>query len=306
MVLYNPHSDPLSNAVSHITTGSERAGGAYGFRLLGQQHGLDALPRAPASWPVVTLRWEAGRIPEGGREIEVDEREARVRVPGVAGVLLDRDASSATLVSPEPLGDDRFLHPMLGYIASVFSHWLGRLVLHGGAFAAGDEGVALLGGRGAGKSSTLAWLAREGAAVVADDVLVLDGLSVFAGPRSIDLWPETARHLGFSEHTDTVRGGHRQRLEMRPAANELQLRAWVSLAWGPRTALRPLRPQERYSKLVEQLHVHEPGRLPGPEKLLELLALPALELTRPKQLDSLPGAGAALLELTRRLARESS
>jgi hypothetical protein len=90
-----------------------------------------------------------------------------------------------------------------------------------------------------------------------DDVLVLDGLTAFSGPRSID---------------------------------------------GPR--LRPLEPHERYTALIQHLRVHREGRLTGQGQLLELLALPAFELVRPRRMDSLPGGGSALLELAEHVARD--
>jgi hypothetical protein len=161
--------------------------------------------------------------------------------------------------------------------------------------------VALFGNRGAGKSSTLAWMAGAGCPPLADDLVVLDGLTAFAGPRSIDLWPEAAQALGLTCGARVVRGNQRRRLAPEAVPPALPLRAWVSLAWGPEVRLRALSLQERYPTLVEHLHVHRAGRVPAPDTLLGLLALPAFELTRPRRMASLPGAGAVLLELAGQL-----
>jgi len=273
---------------------------AYGLRFTGDVQGLETLPEAGPRWPAVRLEQVAG--PAAG-ELHVGEYEATLPVPG-ACLRLDRRRSLAAIVAPAPLSPDRLLHPTLGYIATTFSHWLDRLAFHGGAFSVGDGAVALLGSRGDGKSSTLAWLARAGCLPLADDVVVLDGLTAFAGPRSIDLWPDAARALGLPEGVRSVRGGQRQRLAPPAAPGELPLRAWVSLAWGEGPRLRPLSPAERYAALARHLHVQRAGRLAGEESLLDLLALPAFELTRPRGLDSLAGSGSALLELAGQLQQD--
>ncbi|HKN94512.1 MAG TPA: hypothetical protein VJU60_09280 [Thermoleophilaceae bacterium] len=280
--------------------------GAYGFRFTGEPSLLDRLPPVPAGWPEIRLRQIVGvRAGRAEGAVDVGDEKAELLVPG-ARLVLGRREALATVVAPQPLSSDRLLHPTLGYIASTFSHWLGRLAFHGGAFSAGDGAVALLGERGDGKSSTLAWLAGAGCPPLTDDVVVLDGLTAFAGPRSIDLWPDAARALGVAHHAHSVRDGERERLVSAAVPPQLPLRAWVSLAWGEGPRLRPLTPSERYAALGAQLHVHRRGRLPGDEALLDLLALPAFELVRPRSLRSLAESGSILLDLGERVAQGRS
>ena len=277
--------------------------GAYGFRFTGEPSLLERLPPVPAGWREIRLRQIAGaRAARAGGAVDVGDENAELLVPG-ARVVLDRRDALATVVAPQPLSADRLLHPTLGYIGSTFSHWLGRLAFHGGAFRAGDGAVALLGERGDGKSSTLAWLAGAGCPPLTDDVVVLDGLTAFAGPRSIDLWPDAARALGVEQDAQSVRGGQRARVVPAAVPPELPLRAWVSLGWGDGPRLRPLTPSERYAALGAQLHVHRRGRLPGDEALLDLLALPAFELVRPRSLQSLAESGSMLLDLGERVTQ---
>lgn len=279
--------------------------GAYGFRFSSVDLALDGLLDVPPDWPLIRLRQASASCPPNQAvELDVREHDATLRLPG-ASLLLDRRQAVATIAAPAPLGPDRLLHPVLGYIASAFAHWLGRLAFHGGAFSANGGAIALLGDRGAGKSSTLGWLAGAGEPPLSDDVVVLRGQTAFAGPRSVDLWPDAAQALGVAA-ADSVRGGARQRLAPPAVPAELPLRAWVALAWGTHTHLRPLRVHERYPMLVQHLHVHRDGELPGREALLDLLALPAFELVRPRSLDSLAESGGVLLELGERVTQERS
>src|SRR3712207_8347650 len=55
--------------------------------------------------------------------------------------------------------------------------------------------------RSAGKSTLLAWLVLSGQPIVSDDQLVLDAGAVYAGPRCVDLRPETVRS---EEHTSEL------------------------------------------------------------------------------------------------------
>lgn len=74
------------------------------------------------------------------------------------------------------------------------------LCLHAGALSVGERAVAIVGPKGAGKSSTVAALASGGLAVLTDDLLVLDERddAVWAQPGlpRMCLWPETLTFFG--------------------------------------------------------------------------------------------------------------
>ncbi|MFN2506155.1 MAG: hypothetical protein ABR540_18390 [Acidimicrobiales bacterium] len=112
---------------------------------------------------------------------------------GAGRVRLDRAAGTACFMTADPVGDVTLLHPFLSPVAAIWARWQGWPALHGGAFVLDGGAWAILGERGSGKSSTLAWLAAQGLGIVADDLLVVNEGNVAAGPRCIDLRPDAAR-----------------------------------------------------------------------------------------------------------------
>lgn len=75
----------------------------------------------------------------------------------------------------------------------------GVTCLHASAVAVGGVAVAILGAKGAGKSTTVAALAQRGHPVLTDDVVALveDGerFSIQPGPLVLRLWPDAATAL---------------------------------------------------------------------------------------------------------------
>jgi hypothetical protein len=114
--------------------------------------------------------------------------------------------------------------------------------------------------------------------VVTDDVLIVaDGLA-FAGPRCLDLRDPVDDAIALR--------GDRYRVTLDPMTAEVPLRGFVHLGWdaGAHSPLmRRLPPSERLERLLH------PGR--GDTRWhdgvarLELAALPAWELTRPREGD---------------------
>lgn len=274
------------------------ARGAYGLRLLNLPddetvHG--ALVQAPVHWPAVSVRLEQGP-PNGsaGSPSPTDSDHVSLGLPDGGSAAFDRRAATATLRTPLPLTRGSLVHPALAYVGSVFSTWLGRSALHAGAFLNDGGAWAILGEHESGKSSTLAWLARAGHPILADDMVVLDGLTAFAGPRSIDLRPATAEMLNVNGSADAVREGLRHRLTPRQTAAEHALRGWFVLSWGDRLEARRIPPGERLAALVQHLHPIQARGGPG---LLDLLTLPAFEVSRPQDLKALPEAAATIVRI---------
>ena len=243
---------------------------AYGFRIAGGPgDGWLALHDADR-WPLLTLASDASVSLED--QALVDWGELR------AGVCAE-------------LPHDEILHPVLGRMLPLLAETRGIDALHGGALLAGGAAWAVLGAREAGKSSLLAQCHRDGAQVATDDIITLEQLRCLAGPRCIDLRAEPARRRGPGI---SVRDGTKQRIMLPPVPAEAELAGVIYLAWGPDVELVPLRPSESLARLAAQRA--EEGWPRSASLVLDLAALPAHELRRPRELDSLAPSAALLIE----------
>jgi hypothetical protein len=298
----------MSNSASDFGLEDHPRSGIYGFSLAldePDEQLRTRLARAPSAWPELRVRRTVeGATPEGGEgpsrvherpaagAVEMDESSARVELPNGTATMR-RDVREAWFRTSTALTTDELVHPLLGYAALAFSHWMGRDAFHAGVFLSDEGAWALIGERGSGKSSTLAWLAREGHQIVADDLLVLDGRTAFVGPRTIDLASASATHLGWNDGLENVRQGFRQRLTLDALAPEHRLSGWISLRWGDEVSMVPVPAARRIPLLVE--HGNQPMDAVDWPKLLSLASLPMFELSRPRRLESLEQAGQLLL-----------
>lgn len=269
--------------------------GAYGFAISGLD-GPDALLRpAERSWPrlavVRTVAEPEGEVEDAGT-VHVHEHRAEIWIGEGGSVEVDRDAMTVSFRTSTPLPDRLVVHPYLGLPASIASNWLGRQVLHGGGFALGGRGWALLGDKEAGKSSTVAWLARHGAEALSDDVLVVDDGVLFAGPRCIDLRPEAAAVLG-GENVGMLGTRVRWRLLPRGARSSAPLHGVVHLEWGDEVRVEPVDSGERLNGLIRN-SVLRPA-LEDAGALLDLAALPTFRFVRPRDVEALDASGERLL-----------
>ena len=197
---------------------------------------------------------------------------------------------------PHPVREDELVHPYLAPAAAVINRWQGRESVHAGAFAVDDRALGVVGTREAGESSTLAYLALDGTDVLCDDMLIVDDEHhPLAGPRSIDLRADAAQRFQAGEAIGMTGARERWRLRLTPVETVQRLCGWVFLAWGDEVAARPLPARERIPRIAEERGL----RLPPvrPDALLTLAELPAWELSRPQEWESLPRAADLLLEL---------
>jgi hypothetical protein len=252
------------------------------------------LAEVDAAAPTYAVSAEFGQADGPGER--VDEEGARLRLQSGGEIVIDRAAATVLYRIPRAVRADELVHPYLAPAAAMIGRWLGRESMHAGAFALNGRALGVVGTRESGKSSTLAWMARQGVDVLCDDMLILDGDRPFAGPRSIDLRADAAAKLDVGEAIGVTGARERWRLALGPAkAGETRLVGWVFLAWGDATAARALPARERIPRIAEERGL----RLPPvrPDSLLELAELPAWELSRPRDWASLPRAADLLLEL---------
>jgi hypothetical protein len=277
----------------HPTERADVLRGAYGFALAGVPEASALLVPAPSHWPRLELGVRVTSAPEPPAD-RVDEVTAVLRLRSGGSVSIDRRAARAIFSFAARPTDGALVHPHLAAVASVSSYWLGRETFHAGGFCAGGGVWGLLGDKEAGKSSLLASLARAGVTVVSDDLLVLDGRTALAGPRSIDLRGDAASTFATAEPLGVIGGRERWRLLLGPVVAELPMRGWVTLRWGEEIAVRALRGSGR----LRTLGAHRGARLrpADPGELIELSALPFLELARPRSWSSAAEAVGRLLE----------
>jgi hypothetical protein len=264
----------------------------YGLRLAGLPAAGDLLIDLPDDWPLLTIeRATSGQRPIAER---LTPDHATLWLSGGGFAQLDRTALTARMRVPEGTSDAALVHPYLAPVALVTSWWLGRTGFHGGAIVA-DGGVwAVLGEKTAGKSTLLASLALAGIDVMSDDVLIFDGGSALAGPRSIDLRADAAQRLGVGEPLGEVGARERWRLSLGAVPASLPMRGWLTLGWGDAVTVAPVRGHERLAALLP----HQGVRIgsPDPSDLLELAALPHWQVIRPRAWDALAALNDRLLE----------
>jgi hypothetical protein len=264
--------------------------GAYGLRLANVQRARRFLSPARASWPRLEIKRRVGetRAPHEW----LTDSEALLKLQTGGEIQLHRGRGRATYIVPRRLRAAELVHPLLAPVAAVMAYWLGRECFHAGAFVAGGRAWAVIGARGAGKSTTIAELALQGVPIVGDDLLVVRDQTVFAGPRAVDLREDAARRLGAGESLGVVGARERWRLALPQLKPEIPLGGWVFLGWGDRVEAVPVSGSERLVRLHAGRGINLPSR--DPATLLELASLPGWELRRPKAWGS---AGDALERL---------
>ncbi|MDA0168633.1 hypothetical protein OJ998_06005 [Solirubrobacter taibaiensis] len=261
--------------------------------MKGVPEAYDLLVEAPPAWPELEL---VRAPPDADRPLVevVNADHAQLWVPSGGWAALDRAASRAELRVPPGTTDGALVHPFLASVALVMARWRGHDGFHGGGIITGDGVWGVLGDKTAGKSTTLAWLALAGVGIMSDDVLILDGTTVLAGPRSVDLRAEAAERLGTGDPMGQVGARERWRVGLAPVSATLPLRGWVTLAWGEQIRVEPIRGADRFQALLP----HRGVRLvpPDPASLVRLSALPHLRFTRPRDWERLPAAAQRLLD----------
>jgi hypothetical protein len=264
---------------------------AYGLRVSGLPEDAPLLEHPPGPrWPDLQLAHEP---PPGSAPFAMT-------VPLRGGGELRLEGAAATFIMAEPPAPDALVHPHLTAAAAGRNRLLGRDVLHAGAVVLDGLAWALAGSNEVGKSTLLAALAALGQPVLSDDLLVLEQGTAFAGPRCADL-RDGARIPGLPPPR-VVRGGERWRVLLPIAPAGARLAGFVFLAWDDApAALRVLGGEERMRRLAPlRRWPFLPDR---PGGLLDLVTLPAYELSRSRDSDPAETARALRGELRARAPR---
>jgi hypothetical protein len=245
-----------------------------------------------------TLTVVQGRVPDGASPgepgaVSFDDGHAEIQLGAGARIELDRATLTVRFSTHDELDDRSLVHPYLAVPVSIASHWLGRQTLHGGAFLRGGRAIGVLGAKGAGKSSTMGWLLQRGHDILSDDLLVLDGRTLYSGPRCVDLRPDAATVLG-GDDLGVIGARHRWRLSPGSVSPSTPLGGLVYLAWADDVSVELVPPDERLHLLLKHLVLRPEAADALP--LLDLAALPAWRLRRPQRLDVLDEAMAQLLD----------
>lgn len=271
---------------------SRDAAGCYGFRLGGVDGAHDLLVDAPADWPLLDLR-HATPVGAGPEMDAVGPDRAELTMHG-GWMTIERSPPRVTFRLPAPPRAGDLVHPYLAPAAGVAARWAGRESFHAGAVITGGGAWGVLGDKESGKSTTLAHLALRGSEIVADDLLVVDGDAVLAGPRCIDLRPESAARLGAGEPRGVVGARERWRMALGAVPPRVPLAGWITLGWADEVSIQSLRGADRMLALLPFRSVQ---LVPGaPADLVDLGSFPVLALRRPRRWDALDRAADRLLD----------
>lgn len=262
--------------------------GAYGFQLRGLDDAarwMQPQPGRPA------LRVEVSSSTGGREASRVDAESADIALIGGGRLRASRHEPVLHYELPSLPSVADLLHPYLAPGAALFAKWSRLEALHAGAFLAPRGAVLLIGDKEAGKSTTLAWLAREQrVGVVADDMIVIQNGHALVGPRLIDMRIDEG-----SARDDVVRDGTRRRLQLESTSPSAPLAGTVVLEWGDDVSCIEVPPPERIGLLADSRMF--PFLNGDPPELLDLVAKPMVRLRRPQAHGALPAVTELLVTL---------
>ncbi len=271
------------------------ARGAYGLRL-GPPLEDGYLVDVPSDWPEWELQWRTlPRDQHQDRRIGPDEVLLDLRPEGQ--VLIERALSRSTLLLREEPRPEAWAHPHLSSTAVVAGWWLGRRPFHAGAFVVDGAAWGVLGERGDGKTSIMAWLSARGYDVVCDDILVVEGEEALAGPRCLDMRVGAADHFHLGTYIGRVGTRERWRVALPPVAASTPLGGWIVPAWGDEVSVEPVKAAQRLPLLLSKRGMRIPAAAgPADRDWLALLGRPMIRFQRPQDWSTIDDAMTHLLE----------
>ncbi|HUC12915.1 MAG TPA: hypothetical protein VMS00_00550 [Acidimicrobiales bacterium] len=269
--------------------------GAYGLRL-GPPLEDSYLVDVPSDWPEWDLEW-LPLPPDQPQGQRIGPDEVLLNVLPEGQVLIERALNRSTLFLREDPRPEAWAHPHLSSTAVISAWWFGRRSFHAGGFIVGGGVWGVLGERGDGKSSTLAWLSANGYQVVCDDILVVDGEDALAGPRCLDLRAGAAAHFHLGTYIGHVGTRERWRAALPPVEARTPLRGWVVPAWGDEVSVEAVTLAERLPLLLSHrgLRIPEEGG-PTDRNWLVLMSRPMVRFQRPQDWSAVDGAMTQLMD----------
>lgn len=192
-----------------------------------------------------------------------------------------------------------------------------RIVLHAAGAAMGDQALLLLGESGAGKSTTLAYLAAHaGWHALSEDYSVLahrDAPAVEPGPTGLCLWEDTGAALALPAARCRPMPGYDGKLQFEPEdtprVDPTRLAAFVFLERAPegeRATLTPMTRGEALIAATRQSVLFDPSAPAGDEMAPQfgilnamLSKVPACRLRYPAGYGALAATGTLLETLLR-------
>ena len=271
----------------------------YGMAVTGADDAIELMPlpvpSAADETPLLPVRIVLSTDPPPLPPIIDGDQIVEELVSG-AWLNLDRARGVATFHG-EPVRRDLITHPYLATTAVGFNRWSGREVLHAGAFEAAGRAWVVLGPSTAGKSTLMGALAAAGVPVLADDMVVTDGETVFAGPRCVDLregFPAGVLR-GAPPTLRRARGDLRWRMDLPPIPSRIPLGGWFFLSWDDTASLEPIPMAALLGRLARWRSLRQ---LPSdPATILALAAKPGWELRRQRDWSGLSGTVDTLLRV---------
>ncbi len=245
-----------------------------------------------------------------------DESGFLLRFNDLADFTLSEDGGRIECRPVPGTPDETIRHLLLDQVLPLALGHRGRLVLHAGAVADGNLGVAFLGEAGWGKSTLTACLCRLGWSLLSDDCLPLregrGGFMAEASYPGIRLWPDALRSL-FGAASGTRPVAHysdKRRVDagsmvLGMCSRRVPLRAVYLL--DPRVqenrdgevSITPIPSSERflvYLKYLFRLDTTDRARLRAEFERLARLSeeVPVRRLTFRRDLEALPTVAAAV------------
>ncbi|MDG5819711.1 hypothetical protein [Natronococcus sp. A-GB7] len=213
--------------------------------------------------PDITIRCESVETNRDGPdrlEVSVDDRVVSLSVPEV-GWFEIRDGTTITVDSVTELSDQQVRAVLTGPALGYLLYQRGLLVLHGSAVARDGAGYLFLGTKGAGKSTTAGTLARQGYAVLSDDVTVIDvrdgALRLLPGRPHLKLADDRFAFEVFPSTASLEMTKQYYRVpEPAPRAPE-RIGAVFLLERGSELAVEELPPSAAVWGVLEQLYVRQ-------------------------------------------------
>jgi hypothetical protein len=238
---------------------------AYGLSIQSEIPLLEAPPARTGPQVLVRLgKVEKPAGSEAGQGYAADKDRFRVYWRGVGTFSIAN--GSMVVVEPERETEEAVLRLyLLGPVLGVLLHQRGYLVLHSSVVSIDGAGVAFIGEKGWGKSTTAAAFNVRGHNLLADDVMAVlpqeDGPPLIQpGLPHFKLWPEAAAASFGDDPSTLVRLHSKVEKRIREAKGHVEptpvpLRRIYLLGAGTRLEAVPLTPAAALMALVRHSYL---------------------------------------------------